>query len=602
MTYPESSASGLFPGRASCFTLAIIRPKFRLGACLLATLLFMAARAPAAGTWSALLHSTPTPPGSGNGNPQLMLLLSDGTVIVQNDATGSGGTNYMRLTPDIHGSYVNGTWSLTAPANYTRAGCASDVMTNGKVFFAGGEYGTGYATSEVYDPVSNIWTIIPVSTNLIKTNGGFSDAMSVVIANGDVLVAPVSGATSHETMLFNPATSTFSAGPTARGNQNEASWVKLADGSILTIDAFGQNSERYIPALNSWVADATVPVVLYVSGEEAPAFLLPDGRAIFVGGGGNTAIYTPSGTIAAGSWVAGPVLPTVATGTGTNTSTNAQGCVDAPAAMMVNGKILYTTGPAGTYNGPICFFEYNYLSNSFTQINGPSSGVTNGATYYTKMLDLPSGQVLWNIGTSTTLYVYTPDGTPLTNGKPVINSITENADGSYHLTGLGLNGISQGASYGDDAQMDTSFPLVRLTSGVSTYYARTYNWSSTAVMTSNKVMTTEFSLPAGLAPGTYSLVEVANGNASDAVKFTFPLTTPGISSFNLSGSNLVINASNGLAGRTYQVLTSADTTLPLSQWISLATNVPNASGPFTITATNTVNPGDPQRYFTLQAQ
>ena len=219
---------GLFPSHASFFAWAKNRLKIRLWALLPAAILLLAGHAPAAGTWTALTRATPVPPGSANGNPQLMLLLSDGTVIVENDPSGSGGTNWMRLTPDSLGSYVNGTWSIIAPMNYTRAGCASDVMTNGKVFFAGGEYGTGYATSEVYDPVSNIWTVIPVSTNLIKTNGGFSDATSVVIANGDVLVAPVSGATSHGTMLFNPATSTFSAGPTARGNQNEASLGETA--------------------------------------------------------------------------------------------------------------------------------------------------------------------------------------------------------------------------------------------------------------------------------------------------------------------------------------------------------------------------------------
>ena len=46
-------------------------------------------------------------------------------------------------------------------------------------------------------------------------------------------------------------------------------------------------------------------------------------------------------------------------------------------------------------------------------------------------------------------------------GKPVITSMSTNADGSYHLTGTGFNGISEGASYGDDAQMDSNYPLVR---------------------------------------------------------------------------------------------------------------------------------------------
>jgi len=58
------------------------------------------------------------------------------------------------------------------------------------------------------------------------------------------------------------------------------------------------------------------------------------------------------------------------------------------------------------------------------------------------MLDLPDGTVLF-VGdqNSQSLYIYTPDGTPLAAGQPVINTITENADGSYHLTARVLNGI-----------------------------------------------------------------------------------------------------------------------------------------------------------------
>ena len=330
-------------------------------------------------------------------------------------------------------------------------------------------------------------------------------------------------------------------------------------------------------------------------GELGPGFMLPNGKAIFFGSTTNNVIYTPSGNPTHGAWSVAASFPTI--------GTNAQGMPDAPADMMVNGKILLAAGTADTFNGPIHFFEYDYVSNVFTQVNGPPGPSTNASPYYTKLLQLPDGTVLWNYG-QPQLYSYKPDGTPLTNGKPVINSITGNLDGTYHLTGLGLNGISAGAAYGDDAQMDSNYPLVRMTNTVGgiVYYARTYNWSSTGVQTSNLVVTTEFALPAGLPAGTYSLVAVANGIASDPVLFTTPLKAPGITSVNVSGINLVLNATNGLAGRTYQVLTSADVTMPVSQWTAIATNVPGTNGAFTITATNAVNPGDPQRFYTLQAQ
>lgn len=558
-----------------------------------------------AGTWSALAHRTPVPSGSANGNPTLMLLLSDGTVMVENDPTGGGtGTNWFRLTPDIHGSYANGTWTILTPSTYGRGGCASDVMTNGRVFFAGGEYGTGSNTVEVFDPVSNAWTIVPVPISLLNTNTTqeFSDAISVVVANGDVLVAPVKGAYSHETMLFHPALNSFTAGPNLKSTyQDEASWVKLPDNSILTIDPFGTNSERYIPSLNLWVTDAHVPVALYDGiGELGAGFLLPDGRAFFLGGTGHTAFYTPSGTTNQGVWAAGPDIPAI--------GTNVQGCPDAPAAMMANGNILVSTGVAGTFSGPIYFFEYDYLSNTFTRIVGPTGGTNfSAAPYYTKMLDLPDGSVLWNWG-NPQMYVYKPTGAPVTSGKPVISNIVLNVDGSYHLAGAGLNGISEGAAYGDDAQMASNFPLVRMTNSITgnVYYARTYNWSSTSVMTSNKPVSTEFMLPMGLPAGSYSLVAVANGISSDPLSFTTPfdapLTPPGIASVQASGPNLVINATNGLTGRIYHILTSTNPAMPRSKWAVVGTNYLSAGGNFTITITNGVNTGEMERFYTLQGQ
>jgi hypothetical protein len=181
---------------------------------------------------------------------------------------------------------------------------------------------------------------------------------------------------------------------------------------------------------------------------------------------------------------------------------------------------------------PTYFYEYDYTvgtTGAFTQIHAPGGGFTkNSFTYPDRMLDLPDGTVLFTDG-SGQLYVYKPDLSPLAAGKPTINSITPNGDGSYHLTGTKLNGISQGAAYGDDAQMDSNYPLVRLTDGGGTnYYARTYNWSSTSVQTGSAQVSTEFTLPPAIAnvdqlDGAYSLVVVANGAASDSVTFRGPV-------------------------------------------------------------------------------
>ncbi len=222
-----------------------------------------------------------------------------------------------------------------------------------------------------------------------------------------------------------------------------------------------------------------------------------------------------SGNTNQGNWTVGPTL--VSPGVGW----------DEPAAMMVDGKVLFQTvlGPPQNPQ-PRGFYEMDPTSNYpvGTITETPEWGDTSGTSHI--MLNLPDGNVLVSYG-SKTVRVYQPDGVPVAAGKPTVASISLNADGSFHLTGIQLNGISQGSSFGDDAQMDSNYPLVRMIaqSGEVTY-ARTFNWSSTGVQTANRVVSTEFVLPAVLAgTGPFSLEVVANGIASDPK--TLPLVLPG---------------------------------------------------------------------------
>ena len=78
---------------------------------------------------------------------------------------------------------------------------------------------------------------------------------------------------------------------------------------------------------------------------------------------------------------------------------------------------------------------------------------------------------------------------------------------------------------------------------------------------------------------------------------------PGITAISLNSTNLVLTATNGVAGGTYYVLTSTNLSQPLSQWLPVATNVLTANGNFSITATNAVNVSAPwQQFFILQTQ
>ncbi|MDB6109038.1 MAG: type sorting protein [Pedosphaera sp.] len=413
---------------------------------------------------------------------------------------GDGGKNWYRLTPDIHGSYANGTWTTMATAHDTRLFYASQVLTNGNVFVCGGEYGTGKGKAEVYNPLNNSWTLAPAP------GIGYVDAESKLLPNGNIVL---------EHNVYNVVSNNWSTVNALHG-QGEASWVQLPDNSILTVDGGATTSSRFIPAQNKWIADATCPVALYGYGtEEGACLLLPNGKAFFIGGTANTAIYTPSGTTAAGTWVAGPTMVF---------GTNVLGAVDAPAAVLVNGKVLCALGPTNGFNGPTYFYEFDSTTNGFSQVNGPTGLTYNNAPFASTMLNLPDGNILFIGGQgSTKLYVYTPDGTPLATALPVITSITENADGSYHLAGTGLNGITSGSAYGDDWQMGSNYPLVRMTNDLTgnIYYARTYGWNSTGVATGNRPVTTEFLLPNNLPAGSYTMVVTASGSSSAPTNFTY---------------------------------------------------------------------------------
>src|SRR5207249_7664790 len=131
---------------------------------------------------------------------------------------------------------------------------------------------------------------------------------------GKVMIAPVISTGGHDTLIYDPVSDSWSAGGAfvPRRGQDEASWVKLSDESILSADNDGVHAERYVPSQNQWVDEAVIPTSarLYGQGEIGPALLLPNGHAFFLGATGHTAIYTPpTGGAPTGSWATGPDIP-----------------------------------------------------------------------------------------------------------------------------------------------------------------------------------------------------------------------------------------------------------------------------------------------------
>jgi len=495
--------------------------------------LWLPEKALGVGHWIPLANTNQAGDGIG-----ICLLLSDGTVM----AEGSD-TNWYKLTPDGNGHYVNGAWSSRNSSTWGHQQGSTAVLQNGNVFIAGGENGNGTGQVEIYNPTDDSWSTAVNPAYF----GDIQDGNAMLMPDGQVLIEPQEASQDYFglTFLFNPGNNTFSPTPGAPLHSilgvedciGESSWVKLPNDNVLVIDSDQSSvgattAEMYNPNTGNWqnaVTGGTVPNIWPdVTGskdvsEMGPAFLLPNGNAIFFGGNGVTAVYND------GFWSQSASLPD-----------SSLGQKDAPGAMLDNGNILLAVSPQGTNSsdgdingiGPTSFYEYDYTANGGGGGFTPAPNAPTGYAQYSgkagdlTMLDLPDGTILLS-GMGSQLWVYQPDGSPLPAGQPNINTVRWNSDGSLHLTGTLFNGISQGAAFGDDGQMDSNWPLVRFTDGSGNVtYGRTYNWSSTGVQTGSKIITTECTVPANVftnGSAAYSLQVVANGNASSPVTFFGPV-------------------------------------------------------------------------------
>lgn len=108
-----------------------------------------------------------------------------------------------------------------------------------------------------------------------------------------------------------------------------------------------------------------------------------------------------------------------------------------------------------------------------------------------------------------------------------------------------------------------------------------------------------------LAGGSAS--QVLSGLAATARKVRFfsgPTTRPSprLANIQHSGSNVVLNATNGYIGGTYFVLTATNLATPLNQWVLVSSNVLGASGSFSLTVSNSFAAHVPHQFYILRVQ
>jgi hypothetical protein len=455
-----------------------------------------------------------------------MLLLTDGTVMCHEYET----PNWHKLVPDANGDYINGTWQAMSPivanAPLTQHGpvdaplyYASAVLKDGRVFVTGGEYNAGVpvdlATAEIYDPVADSWTSVPVPPGW----NNIGDAPCCVLPDGRVLLGDIN---SKRTAIFHPYSKTWTAGGNKDDNSSEEGWTLLPNNMILCPEVDNHpKAEKYKISTNKWVSAGSVPassdLVLNVPGvsiEIGPAILMPDDRVFCAGASGHTALYK----VTTGAWSAGPDFPLDGGG-------HLMRAFDAPACLLPNGHVLCMAGRVITSGGlagwagePISLFEFD--GTALNPVTAPLNAAGT-VTFNCRFLLLPTGQVLYS-NCSTDLEVFTPTGGPHPHWRPHISNVPKSLrrGHTYQLRGRQLNGLSQANAYGDDAQMATNYPLVRLKKVGSSkvFFCRTFDHSTMAVATRNKTHHTHFHVPHTVPVGHYELVVIANGIHSQHVK------------------------------------------------------------------------------------
>jgi hypothetical protein len=312
----------------------------------------------------------------------------------------------------------------------------------------------------------------------------------------------------------------------------------LQDGRILELGANGHTA-LYTPSTNTWAAGPNIVGSLgntpaTFGADDAPGAILPNGHVIFaadagpaVPDGGTTGNTTAGSTVitnipsTAGYQVGWGVADADGSSTIIPELTNIVSVDSLSQITISNPANVTQVGAAikvgGTFSAPTQLFDFNPAAGGSiaTLAAGTPFDLSQSSAYLMRMTVLPTGQVLFAQSASTQASIYTPDGTASPALRPVINNITYNGGGKFTLTGKQLDGQSAGADYGDDVQMDSNYPILRLVSSTgNVYYCRTTNWVAAAVGTGPVLQTVNFTLNPSLPAGNYSAIVSGAGISS----------------------------------------------------------------------------------------
>jgi hypothetical protein len=230
-----------------------------------------------------------------------------------------------------------------------------------------------------------------------------------------------------------------------------------------------------------------------------------------------------------------------------------------------------------------------------------SSGVVAVAAGSGHSLFVKTNGSLWamgldfygQLGDNSTIISYSPE-------QIVSSGVAAVAAGEYHSLFLKSDGSLWGMGYNQDGELGLGttnvhrVPVQIVPNNVVAIAAGSYH--SLFIKSDGSLWGMGFNQDGELGDGTYSNrltpIQIVAG----------PPPMPSITGIKLSGNNLNLNGANGVSGEVLHTLVSSNLAQPLGQWRSVATNILNASGNFSITATNVVAPNAAQQYYLLETQ
>jgi hypothetical protein len=241
----------------------------------------------------------------------------------------------------------------------------------------------------------------------------------------------------------------------------------------------------------------------------------PDGTIVAIGATPHNAMFDPASM----TWTALPDTP----GSGATE--------DGPGATLPNGNVIFATAPYnGTFAAGTSWYEWD--GTSFTKVGGTTDDAQL-ATYEHFLVMLPTGELLHTQDSyiSGTIQLYTPapgvaaNAIPEILGEPeLVGSGAEPPTApiptiykgrSYTMPIARMNGIDLGATYGDDVQTSTDFPIVRVTASASghVWYCRTHDPTDRSTSPDEQGAAT-FDVPDATEGGAAEIAVIANGIAS----------------------------------------------------------------------------------------